>query len=54
MKKYQQMTKKHAKFLSRKGLTLSILMNFPIHINTISMGLPIVHFEGSQVDFSKF
>ena len=29
-----------------------ILMNFPIHIDAIYMGLPIVHFEGSQADFS--
>ena len=32
-------------------LTLCILMDFPIHIDTISMGLPIVHFKGSQVEF---
>ena len=29
-------------------------MNFPIHIATISMGLPIVHFQGGQVEFSEF
>ena len=28
-------------------------MDFPIHIDTISMVLPIVHFKGSQVEFSK-
>ena len=28
-------------------------MDFPIHIDTISMGLPIVYFKGSQVEFSK-
>ena len=28
-------------------------MDFPIHIDTISMGLSIVHFKGSQVEFSK-
>ena len=27
-------------------------MDFPIHIDTISMGLPIVYFKGSQVEFS--
>ena len=30
-----------------------ILIEFPIHIDTISMGLPIVYFKGSQVEFSK-
>ena len=34
------------------NLTLCILMDFPIHINTVSMGLPIVLFKGSQVEFS--
>ena len=34
-------------------LTLCILMDFPIHIDTISMGLPIVHFKASQVEFSN-
>ena len=34
-------------------LTLCILIYFPIHINTISMGLPIVFFKGSQVEFFK-
>ena len=29
------------------------LMDFPIQIDTISMGLPIVYFKGSQVVFSK-
>ena len=28
-------------------LTLCILMDFPIHIDTICMGLPIVYFKGS-------
>ena len=28
------------------------MMDFPIHIDTISMGLPIVYFKGSQVEFS--
>ena len=34
-------------------LTLCILMYFPIQIDTLSMRMPIVHFKGSQVDFSK-
>ena len=34
-------------------LTLCILMDFPIHIDTISIGLPIVYFKGSLVDFSN-
>ena len=29
------------------------LMDFPIHIDTISMGLPIVYFKGSHIEFSK-
>ena len=28
-------------------------MDFPIHMDTITMGLPILHFKGSQVEFSK-
>ena len=28
-------------------------MDFPIHIDTISMGLFIVYFKSSQVKFSK-
>ena len=32
-------------------LALCIWMNFLIHIDTISVGLPIVHFMGQQVDF---
>ena len=28
-------------------------MDFPIHIDIISMGLPIVYFKGSQVEVSK-
>ena len=35
-------------------LTLCILMGFPKHIDTISMGLPIEYFKESQVEFSKF
>ena len=34
-------------------ITICNLMDFPIHIDTISMGLPIVYFKGSQVEFSK-
>ena len=34
-------------------LTLCILMYFTLHINTISMGLPIVYAKGSQIEFSK-
>ena len=40
--------------LSGFQLTFCILMNFPIHMNTISMGLPIVHFKGSQLELLKF
>ena len=28
-------------------------MDFPIHIDTISMGMHIVYFKGSLVEFSK-
>ena len=28
-------------------------MDFPIYIDTFSIGHPIVYFKGSQVDFSK-
>ena len=34
-------------------LTLNILMDFPIQVDTINMGLPIVYFKGLQVYFSK-
>ena len=34
-------------------VTLCILMDFPIHIDTLGMGLPILYFKGSQVDVSK-
>ena len=34
-------------------ITHCILMDFPIYIGTISMGLPIVYFKGSQVEFSN-
>ena len=34
-------------------LTLCILMDFPIHIDTIIMGLSIVNFKESQGVFSK-
>ena len=40
-------------FLSVKILTLCILMDFPMHIDTISMGLLIVYLEGLQVEFYK-
>ena len=32
-------------------LTLCILKDYPIHIDAISMGEPIEHFKGSQVEF---
>ena len=32
-----------------RPLTLSILMDFSIHIDSISMELPILYFKGSQV-----
>ena len=32
--------------------TLCILMDFPIHIDAITMGLPIEHFKGSLVEIS--
>ena len=41
------------KRLAGEWLFLCIQMDFPIHIDTISVGLPIVYFKASQVDFSK-
>ena len=35
------------------SLTLCILMDFPITIDTISMGSSILQFKASQVEFSK-
>ena len=43
---------KYMVFLYTYSLTLCILMDFPIHIDTISMGQPIVYFKESQVVFS--
>ena len=40
----------HASF---SNLALCILTDFPIYIATISMGLPNVYFNRSQVEFSK-
>ena len=34
-------------------LTLCILVDFPIHIDTISIGFSILHFKGSQVEVSE-
>ena len=33
-------------------LTLYILMDFPIHADSLSIGLPILHFKGSKLEFS--
>ena len=30
-----------------------MLLDFPLHIDLISMGLPIVYFKGSPVSFSR-
>ena len=35
-------------------LTLCILIDFPIHIDTIKMRLTIVFFKGLQVDFLNY
>ena len=32
----------------------STLTDFPMHIDIVNIGLPIVYFKGPQVDFSKF
>ena len=34
-------------------VTLCILMDFPIHIDTISMGYPVLYFDRLQVKVSK-
>ena len=43
----------YIEYVPSHSLTLYILMDFPIHMDTISMGLPIVYFKGSQVEFSE-
>ena len=35
-------------------LTLCILVDFPIYIDTISLGLPVSYFVGSQVEVSNY
>ena len=35
-------------------LTLLIMMDFPLHIDTISMDLSNLYSKGSQVNISKF
>ena len=37
---------------SKSSLTPCILMDFPIQINGIGMGLSIIYFMGSQVEMS--
>ena len=37
--------------LSLEDGAICVLMDFPIHIDTIGMRLPIVYFKGSQVAF---
>ena len=37
----------YIEYMPSYSLTLYILMDFPIHMDTISMGLPIVYFKGS-------
>ena len=34
-------------------LTLCIPMDFPMHIDALSMRLPILYFKGSQLEISK-
>ena len=41
------------KIRKKASLTLCILMVFPVHIDTISMGVPIVYLKGSKLEFSK-
>ena len=43
---YYSMCAYHIKYVT--------LVDFPIHIDTIGIGLPIVYFKGSQVEFSNF
>ena len=37
----------------KSSLTLFILMDFPMHVDRISMELPILYFKGSRVEVSK-
>ena len=41
-------------FQALEGLTHFILMDFPKHVDRVSMELPILYFKGSQVEISKF
>ena len=44
---------KHSTTEPLRSLNLCILVDFRIHIDTISIGLSILYFKGSQVDVSK-
>ena len=53
-KTHPSMTEKNVNWVKNQiKQNFCILMYFPIHIDTISMGLPIVYFNGSQVEFSN-
>ena len=43
-----------SRFFSFMILNLFILVDFPRNVDRLSMELPILHFEGSQVKHSKF
>ena len=45
---------KRSKVTDYAALTLCILMDFLIQINTIWMGVSIIYFKGSQVEKSKY
>ena len=40
-------------YFTSNQVLLCILFDFPIHMDTISLGLPIVYVKGSHVKFSK-
>ena len=44
---------KFAEVSFREVLTFCILMDFPIHIDAIGLGLPILYFKGPQVEVSE-
>ena len=52
--KYMIFHRRQKALLWSKGLTLFILMDFPIQINTIRMELSIIYFKGSHVEISKY
>ena len=49
---YMEATNEQRSLLCIPVLILCILVDFPIHIDIISVGLLIVYFKGSQIEFT--